>query len=108
MRGALFAVALVLTTCTHQAPRPIAQPPPECGSPSPPCECPTCDRPACAECPAPKPCPAVGAVRTQGKAALGSVGIRVVEEGCPSGLVCIGWDGQLELIRRLGACERQR
>lgn len=110
MRGALIVVALVLTTCTHQTPRPCTQAP-ECStstSTPPRRECPVCNCPSCAECPAHKPCSTGGTARVQGKAALDGIGIRVVEEGCPSGLVCIGWDGQLELIRRLGACERRR
>lgn len=106
--GALLLVPLAigvgLATCAPGRPpaataaQPVAatRPPPE--PPFPACECPAC--------PAPRPCPPPPVCKTPtAPRSLSGAGIRVVEEGCPAGLICLDGAGQLELIRRLGACE---
>jgi len=92
---------LLATTCA-----PYVQPQP---APTVPASLP---KPAkCSPCPASLPClpcqkPVPCVRRPAPTLAQGPLPVRTIEEGCPPGLICLDTSGQIELIKRLGACER--
>ena len=97
---------IIVTTCvpyTRNVPRSgeLVVSPAEAATPA--CApCPVCE--VCEEvtCPKPRPCrsaPTGGGAGSN--ATLDSLGVRTVTEGCPPGLTCLDWNGNLDLIMKL-------